>query len=144
MRLSRNAAAGSLLVAFASSALGSGSPGSLRVRALGCFFELPSGYTLIADPGNRIVLIGERVESVEIEPYSDRLLAGSRTVSTERQGHLTILELTDDAPREALRTTIVHNGVQGVVLQRGARGLVKELVRSCLANVHPGAPGAPK
>jgi len=119
-------------------------PGMLRVRALGCFFEVPASYTLIADPGDRIELIAPLASgSISIEPFSTRIAEGFSEVSSRAEGHLTILDLTDHDAREPLRLTIIHNRLQAVVLKRSARELAPQVISTCLGKIHSQAPGAP-
>jgi hypothetical protein len=118
-------------------------PASLRVRALGCFFEVPASYTLIADPGESIQLIAPYARgSISIEPVSSDLGRLSET-SSRTEGHLTVRELTDHDPRGPVHLTNIQNELQRVVLWRAARELAGQIIESCLANVHPRAPGAP-
>jgi hypothetical protein len=116
----------------------------LRVRALGCFFEVPASYTLIADSEVWVQFIAPLARgSVTIEPHPARISRDLSEVSSRTRGHLTIAELTDHHPREPLTVTVIHNALQSVVLQRAARDLESTIIDSCLANIHPGAPGAP-
>lgn len=116
----------------------------LRVRALGCFFEVPASYTLIADPGERLSFIAPLARgSITIEPYSLETVRGLREVSSANTGHLTVAEFTDQDEKEPALATVVHNGLQVVLFTGSAREFVNAVTRSCLANLHPKAPGAP-
>jgi hypothetical protein len=130
--------------ALAAAGADTDAPGGLRVRALGCFFEVPASYTLVADPGDRIEFIAPLAAgSITIEPLSSIDINRLSEVSSRTQGHLTIVDLTDHDAREPLLLTIIHNRLQAVSLWRAARALAPGIVGACLANVHPRAPGAP-
>jgi hypothetical protein len=116
----------------------------LRVRALGCFFEVPASYTLIADPGDRLQFIAPGAAgSLTVEPYPSGMPQRLHELSSVTKGHLTIAEFTDHDPKEPVRLTVIQNGVQVVTLRRGARELADAITASCLANIHPRAPGSP-
>jgi hypothetical protein len=131
-----------LAIYFAASA-GAEDAEALRVRALGCFFEVPSSYTLIADPGDRILFIALGHGSISIEPWPDRISPTLSRVSSRTEGYLEIAEFSDHDPKEPLQLTAIHNAMQAVTLLGDARALETQIVQACLAHIHPRAPGAP-